>query len=213
MVAFLDMDTDALIRRMEAAVEIVENRLRRTATALDAAGVDYAVIGGNAVRTWVAKVNLEAMRNTRDVDILIRRSDLPEVTKAMEAAGFFYKKTGGMTAFLDGPNTKLESAVHVLFANERVRSTDICPIPDVTEFEPSKHFRVLKLESLVRMKLTSYRIKDQTHLIDLFDIGLIDETWVSRFDGEVAERLRLVIEQAKRERLPGDDDSDSVDEK
>jgi hypothetical protein len=210
MVAFLDMDTDTLIRRMEAAVEIVENRLKRATAALDAAGVDYAVIGGNAVRTWVAKVNLEAMRNTRDVDILIRRSDLEAATKAMEGAGFLYRKTGGMTAFLDGPNTKLESAVHVLFANERVRSTDICPIPDVTEYEPSKHFRVLKLESLVRMKLTSYRIKDQTHLIDLFDIGLIDETWISRFDGETAERLRAVIEQAKRERLPGDNDPNAM---
>ena len=211
MVEFLDMDTDTLIRRMEAAVEIVENRLRRCTAALDAAGVEYAVIGGNAVRTWVAKVDVEAMRNTRDVDILLRRTDLDAAIKAMSAAGFIYRKTGGMTAFLDGPDSKLGSAVHVLFANERVRATDICPIPDVTEFEPSNHFRVLKLQSLVQMKLTAYRIKDQTHLIDLYDIGLIDESWVDRFDCESANRLRLVIEQAKLERLPEEDNPDEID--
>ncbi len=211
MVEFLDMDTDTLIHRMEAAEEVVENRLRRCTAALDAADVEYAVIGGNAIRTWVAKVDVEAMRNTRDVDILLRRTDLDAAIKAMTAAGFIYRKTGGMTAFLDGPDSKLGSAVHVWFANERVRSTEICPIPDVTEFEPSGHFRVLKLESLVRMKLTSYRIKDQTHLIDLYDIGLIDESWVDRFDGEAADRLRLVIEQAKRERLPEEENPDETD--
>ena len=204
MVTILDMDTDTLIRRMEVAVENVEDRLRRATEVLEAAGIDYAVIGGNAVRAWVAKVNVDAMRNTRDVDILLRRSDMDAATKAMEAAGFLYRKMGSMAAFYDGPNSRLESAVHVLFANERVRSTDIHPIPDVSEVEPSQHFRLLKLQSLVRMKLTSYRTKDQTHLIDLLELGLIDESWIERFDGEAAIRLRAVIEQAKREQLPAE---------
>jgi len=37
-------------------------------------------------------------------------------------------------------------------------------------------FRVLSLEALVRMKLTSYRDKDRMHLRDMLDVGLIDHT-------------------------------------
>ena len=35
--------------RMVTAVEAVRDRLRRSTAALEAAGIDYAVIGGNAV--------------------------------------------------------------------------------------------------------------------------------------------------------------------
>ncbi len=72
------------------AAEKVKERLRRATKALDDAGVPYAVAGGNAVAEWVARVDEEAVRNTRDVDLLIRRSDLPgwPIRTALEAAGF-----------------------------------------------------------------------------------------------------------------------------
>jgi hypothetical protein len=34
------------------------------------------VAGGNAVAAWVATVDPSAVRNTQDVDILLRRADL-----------------------------------------------------------------------------------------------------------------------------------------
>jgi hypothetical protein len=40
---------------------------------------------------------------------------------------------------------------------------------------------VLSLEALVRMKLTSFRDKDRTHLRDMLEVELIDETWTKRF--------------------------------
>src|SRR5690606_32409782 len=49
------------------AVERVERRLRLVAGALDAAGIPYAVIGGNAVAAWVGRVDPGATRATRDV--------------------------------------------------------------------------------------------------------------------------------------------------
>ena len=68
---------DALWQRMERAVEKIQERLERTAKALEQAGVPYAIIGGNAVRAWVAQADEAAVRTTRDVDILLRRSDWP----------------------------------------------------------------------------------------------------------------------------------------
>ena len=67
----------ALWDRMERAVEKIQQRLERTAAALEQAGIPYAIIGGNAVRAWVAQADEAAVRTTRDVDILLRRSDWP----------------------------------------------------------------------------------------------------------------------------------------
>ena len=60
----------------------------RACAALDAAGVPHAVVGGNAVAVWVGTIDEGAIRNTRDVDLLIRRADLPRGTVALEQAGF-----------------------------------------------------------------------------------------------------------------------------
>ena len=54
---------------MERAVEKVRQRLLRAASALEQAGVPYAVVGGNAVAAWVSRVDEAAVRNTQDVDI------------------------------------------------------------------------------------------------------------------------------------------------
>jgi hypothetical protein len=89
--------------RMVRAVEKVRERLLRATAALEQAGILYAVAGGNAVAVWVTRIDESAVRNTRDVDIQIRRDDLEGVRAALEAVGFVYKHTAGIDLFLDGP--------------------------------------------------------------------------------------------------------------
>jgi hypothetical protein len=188
------MDGDLILERMVAAVDKVRDRLRRATDALERSGVAYAVVGGNAVATWVARVDESAVRNTQDVDILLRRDDLPDARAALENEGFVYRHVAGMDIFLDGDSSKVRDAVHILFAGEKVRPEDILPSPDVTEAEKLTRFKVLSLEALVRVKLNVFRRKDQVHLGDLLDIGLIDETWKARYPPELAERLQLLID-------------------
>ena len=76
--------------------------------------------------------------------------------------------------FLDGPTAKARDAVHVLYANEKVRPEYLLPTPDVTEVERGPAYQMLTLEALVRMKLTSFRLKDQVHILDMLDVGLLD---------------------------------------
>src|SRR5437879_10206581 len=104
--------------RMVLAVEKVRERLRRATAALDAAGIPYAVIGGNAVAAWVSKVDPGAARNTVDVDLMLNRSDLDSATEALATAGFVYHDSLGVSMFLDGPNGRPRDAVHILFARE-----------------------------------------------------------------------------------------------
>ena len=80
----------ASLDRMVRAVEKVRERLLRSTAALEAAAIPHAVIGGNAVAAWVSRVDEAAVRNTQDVDILIRRSDLGRVKVALENAGFVH---------------------------------------------------------------------------------------------------------------------------
>lgn len=182
------------LERMVRAVELVRERMVRAAAALSTARIPYAVIGGNAVATWVSKVDPGAARNTVDVDILLRRGDLPAAKAAFSGAGFVWRHSAGIDMFLDGPGGRARDAVHVLFAGEKVRSEDLFPLADVDQSESAGEYRVVALEPLVRMKLTSYRRKDQVHLLDLMGVGLIDESWCQKLPPQLADRLKLLID-------------------
>lgn len=186
------------LERMVRAVEKVRLRLLRAATALEQAKVPYAVVGGNAVAAWVARMDETAVRNTQDVDILLRRGDLETAKNALAAAGFVYRHVKGVDMFLDGPEAKARDAVHVVFSGEKVRPEYLLPVPDVTDAEQTPEFRLLNLEPLVRMKLTSFRRKDQVHVLDLAEVGLVDESWVNRLPPELSERLRELLDSPDR---------------
>ncbi len=180
--------------RMVSAVEKVRERLLRTTSALEKAAVPYAVVGGNAVASWVSSVDEAAVRNTQDVDLLLRRSDLDAASTALAKVGFVRRHVAGIDLFLDGPKSKVRDAVHVVFAGEKVRSEYVLPAPEISEAERAPHFRVLTLEGLVKMKLTSFRDKDRTHLRDLLEVGLIDASWCPRFPPELAARLQELVD-------------------
>lgn len=182
------------LERLERAVEKVRQRLLRAAAALEAGGVPYAVIGGNAVMAWVEQVDESAVRFTQDVDIVLRRADIDRAEQALAAAGFVRRRVAGIEMFLDGPGAKARDAVHVIFAGERVRPDDLAAAPDVTASESFQAYRVLTLEALVQMKLTSYRDKDKTHLRDMLGVGLIDATWPARYPPALAARLQHLID-------------------
>jgi hypothetical protein len=179
---------------MASAVAAVEERLVRATGALNAAGVPYAVVGGNAVGVWVATVDKAAVRNTQDVDILIRRGDLAAVTAALQTVGFTYRHVNKLDIFLDGPNAKIRDSVHVVFAGEKVREHEAFSNPDVTESVEATLYKIVSLEALVRIKLTAYRDKDRTHLRDLLEVGLIDATWVAMLPAELGQRLQALID-------------------
>jgi hypothetical protein len=180
--------------KLEGAVEEIRQRLLRATSVLESAGVPYAVVGGNAVMAWVEQVDRDAVRFTRDVQLAIRRADLDRAISAMEEAGFVYRHSAGMDMFLDGPDGKARSAVHVIFSGEKVRPTDLATIPDVSQYTSFTSYRVISLEGLVQMKLISYRDKDRTHLRDMIGVGLIDETWPAKFPGELGARLQQLLD-------------------
>ncbi len=176
------------------AAEKVKERLRRATRALETAGVRYAVVGGNAVAEWVSRVDEDAVRNTRDVDLLVRRADFPAVRAALEAVGFVYHHVIDVDVFIDGPAGKPSGGIHLLFAGEKVRSEDEQALPDINESERAVDFQVASLEALVRMKLIAFRDKDRTHLRDMIGVGLLDAAWPARFPPLLEARLQQLLD-------------------
>jgi len=187
-------------QRMANGIDAVRLRLERAAAALAEHGIDYAVVGGNAVAAWVSRVDESAVRNTRDVDILLRREDETKARQALEAAGFVHRrvaalgKAGTMDVFLDGPEAKIRDAVHVLWAGERPVPDAIEQTPELRATEPCAGIALIPLDDLVRMKLISFRDKDRMHLRDLIAVGLIDPSWLDRFPGILRSRLQTILD-------------------
>jgi hypothetical protein len=180
--------------KMIRAAEKANEQLRRVVVALEVAKIPYAVAGDSAVAAWVSRVDEAAVRNTQDVDILLRRVDLPATTAALIKAGFVHRHTAGLEMFLDGPSGSARDAVHIVFAAEKVRPDYLATAPDVAESEATESFRLVSLDALVRMKLTSFRDKDRTHLRDLIEVGLVGSSWSDRLPSNLRSRLQELLD-------------------
>jgi len=180
--------------RMIAAVEAVKERMLRAANALEKAGIPYAVAGGNAVAAWVSRVDQAAVRNTQDVDILVRRSDFEAVKAALESAGFRHRHVASIDCFLDQGSDKVRDAVHLLYADEKVRAEYPLPSPTVDDVDRTGGYRIVSFEGLLRMKFNSYRLKDRVHLLDMIEVGLLDKSWLTRLIPEHAVKLQELLD-------------------
>jgi len=176
------------------AMDAVRDRMYRATAALEAAGIPYAIVGGNAVASWVARVDPSAVRNTQDVDILIHRDDLERIKVALEDAGFQHHVILDVHTFIDGNSGRARDAIHLLFAGEKVKPNYPVCSPEIGQCIVDDKTRIMPLEELVRMKLTSFRRKDQVHIEDMIEVGLIDEGWVSRYPPPLAARLRHIFD-------------------
>lgn len=183
---------DELYARMERAVERVTERLRATVRILEDAKVPYAVVGGHAVRAWVAQVDPAALRTTQDVDILIRPEDLPAMTTAMTAAGFHHRETAGLDMFVEHPDASARDAVHVLLVGRIEREGE--PNPDIEPVIQIDGFRTVPMETLVRMTLNAYRLKHRVHLQDMISLEMIDESWLDRYPENLRSRLKELLD-------------------
>ncbi len=172
----------------------VRERLLRATAALNQIGVPYAVVGGNAVASWVATIDEGAVRTTRDVDLLVRRSDLPAITTALEQVGFVADEVLDVVMFRDGAEGKPSEAIHLLFAGEKTRPDHLLAAPELETVNDPANFSVIALESLVTMKLMSNRRKDQVHLQDMLGVGLIDSSWLPKLPPELAARLKHILD-------------------
>ena len=51
--------------------------------------------------------------------VLLNEPDLDHAIEVLEKEGFIFRRSAGISMFLDGPNAKARDAVHVLFQAKR----------------------------------------------------------------------------------------------
>jgi hypothetical protein len=153
------------------------------------AGLEYRVVGGLAVYLYVEEVEPDAGRLTKDVDIAVRRADLEKIAEAAASFGLQHRHVAGVDMLVRPDQPSARRAIHLVFAGEKVRPQDPEPIPELGPSRRIRELRLIPLASLIRMKLTSFRAKDEAHLKDLDEAGLITPEIEEGLSPILAERL------------------------
>jgi hypothetical protein len=158
------------------------------------AQLEYRIVGGLATYLYVEEKDPDAGRLTRDIDIAVRRDDLLKIAAAAKNFGFEHRHVAGVDMLVLSSEPSVRRAVHLVFAGERVRPEYVEPVPRLGPYQTIQGLKLIPLADLVCMKLTSFRIKDQTHIKDLDDAGLITPEIEATLSAALRERLVYVRE-------------------
>jgi hypothetical protein len=171
--------------------------LHKIAGPLMAEGVPHELIGGLAVLVHVEEADPEHTTLTRDVDLMIRRSDLDRVKEIAARHGFRFRHSAGLDMLLYGDTNSARNAVHLLFSGEKVRPNQATPNPAIQPERKSilgEDVFVISVADLVRMKLSAYRDKDRVHIRSMDAAGLITAEVESTLPVELKARLQHIRE-------------------
>jgi hypothetical protein len=176
--------------RLFGLVEI----LHRVADMFTAEEIPYEMIGGMAVAAHIEQVDPDLVMITRDIDIMIQRSDFERVKEAAPRHGFHFRHAAGLDMLLYGAEKKAVRGVHLVFGGEKVKA-DQAPNPPLAP-EPvkvySKEVSIVPVSDLVRMKLNSFRDKDRVHIRAMDAAGLITSEVERGLSAELGSRLQHV---------------------
>jgi hypothetical protein len=157
--------------------------LERIAVPLTAAKIPYELIGGAAVMLHVDRVDRSAVRNTKDLDIMVHRADLERIREVAEQHRF----------------TKARHDFNLIFTGERVRPNQVTPNPTLNPERVAVHgieVAVIPVADLVRMKLSNNRDIDRVHVDDLDVVGLI----TPEVEQPLPEVLRARLQEIRNNR-------------
>ncbi len=170
-------------------VEQLFERIQQLHSLLTAAGVPYRIVGGLAVFIHVAERDPVRARLTADVDAAIHRDDFPAVIDAARKAGWVYRHAAGVDMLIESGRSRARSAVHLVFLNEKVRPEYVEAVPSSPPVSTGEGFLLAPVADLVRMKLTSYRLKDRVHIQELDAVGLISPEMEAELPDVLRSRL------------------------
>jgi hypothetical protein len=184
-----------LFRAYDNHLEQLTAVAERVCRVLREAGIEYRVVGGLAVLFHVESRDPLAARLTKDVDLAVDRADLPRIAEAVRSLGLEFRHVAGVDMLVDAKAPKARSGVHLLFVREKVRSTDLEPVPGFSEPTVSGGILLVSAAELVRMKLISFRQRDKTHIIDMDSVGLI----TAEIEAGLSEPLRDRLQRVRAE--------------
>jgi hypothetical protein len=175
---------------MEQLVE----KMRRLHRAFSEAGIPYRIIGGLAIFLHVSERDHDRARSTRDIDVAVDRGQMKAIITAAEKHGFKHRHAAGIDMLVDAREAKARSEIHLVFVREKVRPDYVEPVPGFSEPALTAEGVLLApVADLVRMKLTSFRMKDRVHVQDMDLAGLI----TPEIESSLSEILRARLAEVR----------------
>jgi len=175
-------------RHVDELIELAS----RFATALSKAGIEYRIVGGLGVYLHINEVDPIAARLTRDIDAAVRRADIERIAQVVRPFGLEFRFVAGVDMFVDAGQSTARRAVHLVCVREKVRPEYAEPVPGFSEAPAIHGLLVAPVDDLVRMKLTSFRLKDKVHIQDLDGVGLITPEIEAQLPDLLRQRLAEV---------------------
>ena len=96
-----------------------------------------------------------------------------------------------------GDTESAKNAVHLIVSGEKVRPSYLVPAPPIEPERKNIHGKevmVIPVADLTRMKLTSFRLKDQVHIKSMDTVGLITDAVERQLTPELFSRLKHIRE-------------------
>jgi hypothetical protein len=186
--AFVNSFFEERVERLFDLAELVERIFA-------SAGLEYRVVGGLATYLYVEQVEADSGRLTKDIDIAVRREDLEKIALAAEPFGLEHRHVAGVDMLVGASEPSARRAVHLVFAGEKVRREYAEAVPDLGPYVSLGGVRLIPLADLVRMKLTSFRAKDEAHIKDLDEARLITQEIECGLSAALLERLKRARER------------------
>jgi hypothetical protein len=169
--------------------------LHRITRILDEHHIPHELICGLAVTVYVEEASPEHTPLTRDVDLMIHRSDLERTKAAASGQGFRFRHTAGVDMLIHGPAESARNAVHLVFSGEKVTSNQAVPNPPIRPMlkqVEGQQVMVIPVGDLIQMKLSAYRLNDQVHIQAMDAAGLITPEVEKLLTPEVLARLNRI---------------------
>ncbi len=186
----------------EQGMYFVAEDLEKLLKLFEEARAPFEVIGGVAVNAHLfAAAQRSRSFVTRDIDVLMHRSDLDRIRQVANQRGYEAKRMIDGYALI-GEGLHISEAIHILFVGEKPKSSypAFNPLLDpqlMVLFGLT--VPVAPLRDLLILKLNSLRPKDVVHLEILDEVGFITKEIETGLPSELRERLTLARKQFEHE--------------
>lgn len=188
------------IRTFGGRSERVAFAMGKLARSLEREGIDYCVIGGNALHAHGFE------RATIDVDVLLTKEGLEQFVQTHVGRGYVPRFVGARQKFR---NTADDVPIDIVVTGDFPgdQQTEV-PFPDPSEIAYDEGFfslgsqltiRMVDLKNLITLKLLSYqdlpeeRAQDYIDVRKLIEINLLDDDYAEQLHPSVRNTFRKAV--------------------
>ena len=170
----------------------IHQTMRRVADKLELAGIPYAIVGGMAVNAH------RHQRTTKDVDFLLTSEGLASFVRQFVSADF-EPVAGHPRRFVDrATGITFDVLVTGLFPGSGKPGPIAYPDPEKVS-ETIDDAKVLRLSTLIELKLAAGRYKDFGDVVELIRIHNLDEQFKANLAPSVHGDFIECLEEKRRE--------------